>query len=86
MTATVHPLSTAREPSLAPLVALTAADMNGAEVAREVSLLPNPPSVLVITGYADSEALKEIGEGIVILRKPFEAEMLLDAVTRVLNS
>jgi len=59
--------------------------MNGAEVAHAVARLPDPPAVLVITGYADSEALKEIGEGIIILRKPFEADVLLDAVTRALN-
>ena len=59
--------------------------MNGAEVARAVGRLPDPPAVLVITGYADSEALKAVGDGVAILRKPFEADSLLEAVERALG-
>ncbi len=59
--------------------------MNGAEVARQVGRLSKPPAILVITGYADSEALKSVGDGIMILRKPFEGEALLEAVATALS-
>jgi signal transduction histidine kinase/CheY-like chemotaxis protein len=59
--------------------------MNGAEVARRVRRLAQPPAILVITGYADTEALAAIGDDIMILRKPFEPDALIEAVTRVLN-
>ena len=59
--------------------------MNGAEVARQVGRRSNPPAILVITGYADSEALKSVGDGIMILRKPFDTEALLEAVATALS-
>ena len=59
--------------------------MNGAEVAREMGRLADPPAILVITGYADTEALKAVGDRIAILRKPFEADALLEAVASSLG-
>jgi CheY-like chemotaxis protein len=58
--------------------------MNGAEVARQAQELRPPPALLIITGYAETELLETIGTDIPILRKPFEADALLEAVRRVL--
>jgi signal transduction histidine kinase len=60
--------------------------MNGAEVVRQVRSLATPPALLMITGYADTEMLGDIGESVPVLRKPFEAAALLAAVRRALGS
>jgi signal transduction histidine kinase/CheY-like chemotaxis protein len=59
--------------------------MNGAEVARRVRDLPRPPAVLMITGYADSDVVAQAGRDMMVLRKPFEADVLLAAVAEVLS-
>ena len=59
--------------------------MNGAEVARQVRSLDGAPPVLLITGYADTELLDQLGEGIPILRKPFDAETLLATVRQMVE-
>jgi signal transduction histidine kinase/CheY-like chemotaxis protein len=54
--------------------------MNGADVTAAVrAFRPNLP-VLMITGYADTDAVASQAPGIPMLRKPFEAEALLEAV------
>lgn len=58
--------------------------MTGAEVARQVRAYRTPPAMLMITGYADNEMLNEIGDGIPMLRKPFDAAALLAAVRQAL--
>ena len=60
--------------------------MNGAEVARQVRMLDAPPALLMITGYADTELLEQLGQGIPMLRKPFDAETLLAAVRQAVGS
>jgi len=60
--------------------------MNGAEVARQVRGFEPAPAVLMITGYADTLMLDKMGEGVPILRKPFDGPALLAAVRRSLDS
>jgi signal transduction histidine kinase len=54
--------------------------MNGVEVMREARKARPALPVLIITGYADSEAVGEAGAGVPVLRKPFEAGALLAMV------
>ena len=51
--------------------------MNGAEVIDAVRAIRPGLPVLMITGYSDTRA---VGGGIPVLRKPFEANVLLNAV------
>ena len=59
--------------------------MNGAEVARRVRALERPVPFLLITGYADSDALAGIGVEIPVLRKPFDGDALAQAVRAALG-
>jgi signal transduction histidine kinase/CheY-like chemotaxis protein len=54
--------------------------MNGADVVAAARAFRPDLPVLMITGYADTDAVAEQAPGIPVLRKPFEAEALLDAV------
>ena len=58
--------------------------MNGADVAAAVRAFRPGLPVLMITGYADTDAVAELAPGIPMLRKPFEAEALLAAVAEAL--
>ena len=59
--------------------------MNGADVAAAVRAFRPGLPVLMITGYADTDAVAELAPGIPMLRKPFEAEALLAAVAEALT-
>jgi signal transduction histidine kinase/CheY-like chemotaxis protein len=54
--------------------------MNGADVTAAVRAFRPDLPVLMITGYADTDAVSSQAPGIPMLRKPFEAEVLLEAV------
>ena len=54
--------------------------MNGADVTAAVRAFRPGLPVLMITGYADTDAVAEHAPGIPMLRKPFEADDLLAAV------
>jgi CheY-like chemotaxis protein len=54
--------------------------MNGAEVMRATRAIRPDLPVLLITGYADTEAVGALGPDVPVLRKPFEAGSLLIAV------
>ena len=60
--------------------------MNGADVTAAVRAFRPDLPVLMITGYADTEAMAEQAPGIPMLRKPFEAEALLDAVRHAIGA
>ncbi len=58
--------------------------MNGAEVAREAQIRrPGLPS-LFVTGYADLEAIRSVGEERIVA-KPFQRERLFQAIDHVLR-
>jgi CheY-like chemotaxis protein len=61
--------------------------MNGAEVAEAVrKTRPNLP-IIFVTGYGDTVAIAQaMGEGSLVLRKPFEFEELEAALSRQLKS
>jgi signal transduction histidine kinase/ActR/RegA family two-component response regulator len=54
--------------------------LNGADVTAAARAFRPDLPVLMITGYADTEAVAEQAPGIPVLRKPFEADALLAAV------
>ena len=54
--------------------------MNGVEVMRAARTIRPDLPVLLITGYADTEAVAALGADVPVLRKPFEAGPLLAAV------
>ena len=54
--------------------------MNGADVTAAARAFRPELPVLMITGYADTDAVAEQAPGIPVLRKPFEADALLAAV------
>jgi len=54
--------------------------MNGADVVAAARAFRPDLPVLMITGYADTDAVAEQAPGVPLLRKPFEAEALMDAV------
>lgn len=60
--------------------------MNGADVTAAVRAFRPDLPVLMITGYADTEAMAEQAPGIPMLRKPFEPEALLDAVRQAIGA
>ena len=60
--------------------------MNGADVAAAVGAFRPHLPVLMITGYADSDAVAVAAPGIPVLRKPFEAEALLAAVADAIRA
>jgi CheY-like chemotaxis protein len=54
--------------------------MNGADVTAAARAFRPDLPVLMITGYADTDAVAEQAPGIPVLRKPFEADALLAGV------
>jgi PAS domain S-box-containing protein len=58
--------------------------MNGAEVAREAQARRPGLPTLFVTGYADIEAIRSVGEDHIVA-KPFQRERLLQAIDRVLG-
>jgi DNA-binding NtrC family response regulator len=60
--------------------------MNGADVTAAARAFRPDLPVLMITGYADTEAVATQAPGIPVLRKPFEAEALLAAVRDALGA
>ena len=54
--------------------------MNGADVTAAARAFRPDLPVLMITGYADTDAVSAHAPDIPMLRKPFEAEALLEAV------
>jgi signal transduction histidine kinase/ActR/RegA family two-component response regulator len=58
--------------------------MNGAEVAREVRAIRPQLPTLMITGYADTEAVAELASDVPVLRKPFDGGALLGAAAAAL--
>ncbi len=58
--------------------------MNGADVTAATRAFRPDLPVLMVTGYADTDAVSEQAPGIPILRKPFEADALLAAVREVM--
>jgi len=60
--------------------------MNGAQLAQEARILAPGMPVVFVTGYADTDAIEEAaGKAAIILRKPFQPNDLLAAMTRALN-
>jgi signal transduction histidine kinase len=59
--------------------------MNGAEVAEVVRAEQPYAAILLITGYADTEAIDRLGIELTTLRKPFDAETLLASVRKLLG-
>ena len=60
--------------------------MNGADVIAAVRAFRPDLPVLMITGYADTDAVAGRAPGIPVLRKPFEAEALLAAVREAIEN
>ena len=60
--------------------------MNGADVTAAVRAFRRDLPVLMITGYADTETVAAQAPGIPVLRKPFEAETLLEAVRQAIRT
>lgn len=58
--------------------------MNGAEVAREALIRRPGLSVLFVTGYADLDVIRSVGEDRIIA-KPFQFDRLLQAIDRALG-
>jgi len=58
--------------------------MNGAEVAREVRAIRPGLPILMITGYADTQAVTELAGDVPVLRKPFDGGALLTAAAAAL--
>jgi CheY-like chemotaxis protein len=57
--------------------------LSGTEFLREArALCPNVPA-LMITGYADADAISDPPEGVEILLKPFTPNALESAIARV---
>ncbi len=59
--------------------------MSGIDVYHEISRLPHPPEVVVITSFASSHLLAkalEIGL-LTVIQKPFQLETILGAVEKV---
>ena len=54
--------------------------MNGVEVMHAARAIRPDLPVLMITGYADSQAVADVGAEVPVLRKPFEAGQLLAMV------
>ena len=58
--------------------------MNGAEVAREAQARRPGLPTLFVTGYADLEAIRSVGEDRIVA-KPFQSERLFQAIDAVLG-
>ena len=58
--------------------------MNGAEVAREAQLRRPGLPTLFVTGYADLDAIRSVGEERIV-SKPFKPERLFQAIEHVLG-
>ena len=59
--------------------------MNGAEVAREAQLRRPGLPTLFVTGYADLDAIRSVGEERIVA-KPFKPERLFQAIEHVLGA
>jgi CheY-like chemotaxis protein len=59
--------------------------MNGAEVAREALIRRPGLPILFVTGYADLEAIRSVGEDRIIA-KPFQFDRLLQAIDHALGA
>ena len=59
--------------------------MNGAEVAREALIRRPGLPILFVTGYADLEAIRSVGEDRIIA-KPFQFDRLLQAIDQALSA
>ena len=57
--------------------------LSGTEFLRETRLLCPDVPALIITGYADADAVRDRPEGVEILLKPFTPAMLEAALSRV---
>ena len=53
--------------------------LSGAQVARRAKEIDPHVPVVIMTGYADSDALDDILGDVDVMRKPFSAEALLEA-------
>ncbi|MBB6123726.1 response regulator [Sphingobium subterraneum] len=73
----------AEEPFDLVIVDFAMPGMNGAEVLRRARAIRHDVKALVISGFSDTEALAASGVDAPILAKPFSADQLLDAVSRV---
>jgi CheY-like chemotaxis protein len=60
--------------------------VDGWEVLRQFRDLPNPPPVLVVSGYLDHAALVEEGVAAECLSKPFGLGQLAQACERLMGS
>ena len=58
--------------------------MNGAEVAREAQIRRPGLPTLFVTGYADLEAIRSVGQDRIVA-KPFQRERLFEAIDHVLG-
>ena len=58
--------------------------MNGAEVAREAQLRRPGLPTLFVTGYADLDAIRSVGEERIVA-KPFQPARLFQAIDHVLG-
>jgi PAS domain S-box-containing protein len=61
-------------------------NMHGAEVARIARLARPELPIVFVTGYAESERIEALGDGVQILRKPFTVAELQEAVEANLDS
>jgi CheY-like chemotaxis protein len=62
------------------------ARMGGLEVARRLAAARPGVRVLFISGYSRDTELPRVGEGVDFLQKPFTSNVLLDRVSRLLES
>jgi PAS domain S-box-containing protein len=61
-------------------------NMHGAEVARVARLARPELPIVFVTGYAESEQIEALGDGVQVLRKPFTVAELQEAVERNLQN
>jgi CheY-like chemotaxis protein len=75
------------QPPDVALVDLVMPPPDGFEVCDVLLRLPSPPEIILMTGLSDPSRLQRAAERNVaaLLRKPFEQEMLLEAVKRAAN-
>jgi CheY-like chemotaxis protein len=59
--------------------------MNGAEVARAAQQAQPTLKILLVSGYADSDAIEPLVGNTPLLRKPFDVNTLSTAVTEILR-
>lgn len=59
--------------------------MSGADVAREIRREQPAQPILFVSGYSETDAIREAAPGATLLAKPFRTEALLASVRKVLS-